>query len=92
VSDLRLYAVTSGWDGPFQLAEVMVAADSEDAAVGHAEQAFSAAGQPVCRAKMRIGDLGALRDGLVAGPRRGEAPYEVAWRDPVRRCDPEPAG
>ena len=92
MSELRLYAVTSGWDGPFQLAEVMVAADSEDAAVRHAERAFSAAGQPVCRAKMRIGELGALRDGLVAGPRRGEADYRIAWHDPARRCDPDPTG
>lgn len=85
---LRLYAVTSGWDGPFQLSEVIVSAPGEDAAVASAESAFRDAGQPICRAKMQIAELGPVSEGVVLGPhdRRIELPGE--WRPVGRRCDP----
>ncbi len=87
----RLWAVTSGWDGPFQHEEVLVAAPGPDEALRRAEQAFAAVTQPVCRAKMRIADLGALSGGLVVGPRRAGAAL-AADGDPVDlRCgDPLP--
>jgi hypothetical protein len=85
-ADERLWAVSSGWDGPLQLEEVLVAAPDADAALRRAEAAFEGARQPVCRAKMRIADLGALEAGLVVGPRRSGSSLS-AGGDPVDlRC------
>ncbi len=69
-STLRLWAVSSGWQGPFQHEEVVVAADARDDAIRRAEAAFTAVAQPVCRAKMRVADLGPIEAGLTVGPRR----------------------
>jgi hypothetical protein len=88
---LALYAVTSGWDGPFQLAEVVVAAESPDAAIAHAEGAFDTANQPICRAKMRIAKLGPVAEGVVCRPREAGAPLEADWHPVDRRCDPQDA-
>lgn len=83
----HLWAVTSGWDGPFQHEEVLVAAGGPDEALRRAEEAFADVAQPVCRAKMRIADLGALDEPtLVIGPRRSGAAL-AADGDPVDlRC------
>lgn len=70
VPTLRLWAVSSGWQGPFQHEEVVVAASERHDAVRRAEAAFAEVAQPVCRAKMRVADLGPLEAGLTAGPRR----------------------
>lgn len=89
-SALRIHLVSSGWDGPFQLEQVMVGARDADQARALAEQAFAAAAQPVCRAKMRIADLGPMRAGILAGPVRGGQPLgEGAPVD--ARCGVEPA-
>ena len=89
--DLRLFLVTSGWDGPFQYHQVVVGAAAEDEALRVAEAAFGEVAQPVCRARMRVADLGAPRAGVLAGPARsGEA--LAAGRDPGARCAPEPTG
>ncbi|MDH3228047.1 MAG: hypothetical protein OEM67_13300 [Thermoleophilia bacterium] len=88
--DLRLFAVTSGWDGPFQLSEVVVVAASADSAIAHAEDAFADANQPICRAKMKIAELGAIAEGTVVGPTECGAPlHHAQWRTVDRRCDPE---
>ena len=85
-STSRLWAVTSGWQGPFQHEEVLVAAAGPGEALRRAEQAFAGVAQPVCRAKMVIADLGALSGGLVVGPRRAGAAL-AADGDPVNlRC------
>lgn len=87
---LRIHLVTSGWDGPFQLEQVMVGATDTDQARRLAEEAFAAAAQPVCRARMRIADLGPVRAGVLAGPVRGGDP--LAAGSPVdARCGVEPA-
>jgi len=70
VETVRLWAVTSGWEGPFQHEEVLLAAADPADALRRAEAAFAEVAQPVCRAKMRIADLGPLEAGLVVGPRR----------------------
>lgn len=67
---LRLFAATSGWEGPFQHEQVIVAAPDADRAWRLAEEAFAGVAQPVCRAKMRIADLGPVAAGVVAGPLR----------------------
>jgi hypothetical protein len=67
---LRLFAATSGWEGPFQHEQVLVAAEDPDQARRLAEEAFAGVTQPVCRAKMRIADLGPVAAGVVAGPLR----------------------
>jgi hypothetical protein len=67
---LRLWAVSSGWQGPFQHEEVLIAAPGRDDAIRRAEAAFTEVAQPVCRAKMRVADLGPLEAGLTVGPRR----------------------
>jgi hypothetical protein len=87
--ELRLFAVTSGWDGPFQHEQVIVAAAGADQARRLAEDAFAAVAQPVCRAKVRIADLGPVAAGLVAGPlRAGESLAEGG--EPVElRCGAE---
>lgn len=86
----RLWAVSSGWEGPFQLEEVLVVAPDAETARRLAEERFSGAGQPVCRAKVRIADLGAARDGLVTEPRRNGASWSRDGDDPGRRCEPAP--
>jgi hypothetical protein len=94
VSDarLRLYAATSGWEGPFQHEQVVVAASDPDAARRLAEDAFAGVAQPVCRAKMRIADLGPVVAGIVAGPLRAGDSLAAAG-DPVDlRCGVEPEG
>jgi hypothetical protein len=88
---LHLWAATSGWDGPFQHEEVIVAALDTDAATDAAERAFAAVVQPVCRAKMRIVDLGPIAPGVVAGPRRAGESYAAEGIDTGRRCGVEPA-
>jgi hypothetical protein len=92
LATLHLWAATSGWDGPFAHEEVIVAANDADAAVDAAERAFAAVVQPVCRAKMRIVDLGAVAPGVVAGPRRVGESYTANSEETGRRCDPGPAG
>lgn len=89
--DLRLWLATSGWGGPFQFEEVIVAAGDIDGARRAAEEAFGAVVQPVCRARMRIADLGPVAAGVVAGPRRGGEPYTAAFREVDARCGEEPA-
>ncbi len=86
---LRLFAATSGWEGPFQHEQVVVAATDADAARRIAEDAFAGVAQPVCRAKMRLSDLGPVVAGVVAGPlRAGES--LAAGGDPVDlRCGEE---
>lgn len=87
---LRLFAATSGWDGPFQHEQVLVAAAGAEEARVLAESAFAGVAQPVCRAKMRIADLGPVEAGVVAGPlRAGESLAEGG--EPVDlRCGVEP--
>jgi hypothetical protein len=88
----RLWAVSSGWEGPFQQEEVLVAAGTPMDALRRAEDAFAGARQPVCRAKMRIADLGELGDALVVAPRHGSRLLS-AGGDPVDlRCGVELPG
>jgi hypothetical protein len=86
---LELFAVTSGWDGPFQHEEVLVAATSPVDAVRRAEQAFAEVRQPVCRARMRVADLGPVGPGLVVGPRKGGAALAAAGEPVDLRCGVE---
>lgn len=91
VSDTRLHLwrVTSGWGGPFQYEEVLVAAPDLETARVHAEGAFGGVTQPVCRARMRLHDLGPVAEGVVAGPRRSGEDYpEAALTTDVRCADP----
>ncbi|HSJ73563.1 MAG TPA: hypothetical protein VK904_04545 [Miltoncostaeaceae bacterium] len=89
---LRLYAATSGWEGPFQHEQVIVAAAGADEAIRLAEQAFAGVAQPVCRAKMRIADLGPVAAGVVAGPLRAGASLAEGGASVDLRCGVEPAG
>jgi hypothetical protein len=89
---LHLWAATSGWDGPFAHEEVIVAAVDADTALRAAERAFAVVVQPVCRAKMRIVDLGPVAPGVVAGPRRSGESYAAEGIDIGRRCGVEPDG
>lgn len=82
--------VGSGWDGPFQLAEVLVAAPDRDTAIARAEVAFGEARQPVCRAKMRVRDLGPLDDALVVGPLPAGASLLEEGEATGLRCAPPP--
>jgi hypothetical protein len=91
MTPLCLFAVTSGWDGPFQLGEVVVAAETAEAALTHAEAAFGEANQPICRAKMRIAELGEVTEGAVIGPREAGTSLGAGGRALERRCDPEGA-
>jgi len=88
--ELHLWAASSGWDGPFQHHEVLVAADTLDEAAAAAEAAFDAVVQPVCRAKMRITDLGPVRPGAVGRPRRTGEAYSDRGVPIDRRCGVEP--
>lgn len=87
----HLWAVTSGWNGPFQKEEVIVVAHDLDEAVRYAERAFADVAQPVCRAKVRARDLGAAAAGLVAGPRVSGEALGAGGVPLDRRCD-DPTG
>lgn len=86
---LHLWSVTSGWEGPFQMEEVLVTAAGRDEALARAEGAFADARQPVCRAKVRVADLGALSGDLVVGPRRANEWFPAERESMDRRCAPE---
>jgi hypothetical protein len=85
----RLFLVSSGWDGPFQYEQVLVGAPDIDAARRAAEEAFAQVTQPVCRARMRIADLGPARSGVIAGPTRSGEPL-AAGGETDARCGVEP--
>jgi len=85
----HLWAVGSGWEGPFQLEVVVVVAEDRDDAMSRAQAAFEQARQPVCRAKMRLRDLGPLGAELVVGPLTGAASMLEAGDPSGRRCGPE---
>ncbi|MFN8121653.1 MAG: hypothetical protein U0237_04400 [Thermoleophilia bacterium] len=83
---LRVWAASSGWEGPFQHEEVIVLAEDLDGARRAAEEAFAGVVQPVCRAKMRIADLGPVRAGAVARPRRNGESFTAAGAEVDLRC------
>jgi hypothetical protein len=89
---MRLYAVTSGWEGPFQHEQVVVAATDAEGALRLAEEAFAGVAQPVCRAKMRIADLGPVAAGVVAGPLRAGDSLAAQGEAVDLRCGADPAG
>ena len=89
-ADLRLFAATSGWEGPFQHEQVVVAARDAEEAWRLAEDAFAAVAQPVCRAKMRIADLGPVAPGVVAGPLRAGDSLAEGGEPVDLRCGVEP--
>lgn len=88
---LHLFAATSGWEGPFQHEQVLVAASDRESARRLAEEAFAGVVQPVCRAKMRIADLGPVTAGVVAGPLRAGESLADAGRPVDLRCGVEPS-
>ena len=88
----RLWAVGSGCEGPFQHATVLVAAAGRDEAIARAEAAFADVRQPVCRAKMRLRDLGPLGPDLVVGPLTAGASLLADGDASGRRCAPDTAG
>jgi hypothetical protein len=90
-TDLRIWAASSGWDGPFQHEEVIVLAPDLDEARRAAEAAFAEVVQPVCRARMRIADLGPVRPGAVARPRRAGESFAATGVEVDARCGVEPA-
>lgn len=83
---LRVWAASSGWEGPFQHEEVIVLAEDLESARLAAESAFAGVVQPVCRAKMRIADLGPVRPGAVARPRRNGEAFTEAGAEVDLRC------
>ncbi len=83
---LRIYAATSGWEGPFQHEQVLVAAGDAEEARLLAEDAFAGVAQPVCRAKMRISDLGPVAAGVVVGPLRAGDPLAAGGEPVDLRC------
>ena len=85
-ADLRLFAATSGWEGPFQHEQVIVAASDPEAARLLAEEAFAGVAQPVCRAKMRLADLGPVTAGVVAGPLRAGDSLAASGEPVDLRC------
>lgn len=87
---LRLYVATSGWEGPFQHEQVVVAAGDREDARRLAEEAFASVVQPVCRARMRIADLGPVAAGVVAGPLRAGDSLADAGEPVDLRCGEEP--
>jgi len=87
---LRLFAATSGWEGPFQHEQVLVAAAGPEDARRRAEEAFAGVAQPVCRAKMRIADLGPVAEGLVVGPLRAGDSLAAGGAPVDLRCGVEP--
>jgi len=89
---VRLFLVTSGWDGPFQYEQVLVGAGDIDEARRLAERAFEDVAQPVCRARMRIADLGPAGRGVLAGPAKGGTPLATGGEVDARcGVEPEPA-
>ncbi len=88
VPSRHLWAVGSGWEGPFQLEVVLVAAEDRGDAMDRAEAAFARARQPVCRAKMRLRDLGPLDADLLVGPLTGATSVLDAADASGRRCGP----
>jgi hypothetical protein len=90
-SPLRLYAATSGWEGPFQHEQVVVAATGADEAIRLAEAAFADVAQPVCRARMRIADLGPVAAGVIAGPLQAGASLAEGGAPVDLRCGVEPS-
>ncbi len=84
---LRLFAATSGWEGPFQHEQVLVAATDAEQARLLAEGAFGAVAQPVCRTKMRIADLGPVSPGVIAGPLRAGESLAAGGTPVDLRCD-----
>ena len=90
-AQLRVWAASSGWQGPFQHEEVIVLAGDIDAARCAAEAAFAEVSQPVCRAKMQIADLGPVRPGAATAPRRHGESFATDGARPAVRCDPPPA-
>jgi len=87
---LRLFVATSGWDGPFQHEQVLVTASGVDEARRRAEAAFAEVVQPVCRARMRIADLGPITAGMVVGPLRSGDSLAAAGEPVDLRCGAEP--
>jgi hypothetical protein len=85
---LHIWAATSGWEGPFQHEEVIVVAPDLDGARHAAERAFSSVTQPVCRAKMRIADLGPVAAGIATAPRRSGETFTERGEAVNERCDP----
>ena len=85
---LHLFLATSGWDGPFQYSQVVVGAPDIEAARVLAEEAFAGVVQPVCRARMRIADLGPAAPGVIAGPTRSGEPL-AAGVEVDARCGVE---
>ncbi len=53
---------------------------------------ISGVAQPVCRAKMRIADLGPVEAGVVAGPLRAGDSLAAAGEPVDLRCGPLPPG
>lgn len=90
VGSTRLFLATSGWDGPFQFEQVLVGAGDAEEARRLAEAAFAQVAQPVCRARMRIADLGPAGSGVIAGPSRSGEPL-AAGAEVDARCGDEPA-
>ncbi len=84
---LRFFAATSGWEGPFQHEQVLVAAGDAEEARLLAEAAFGEVAQPVCRTKMRIADLGPVAPGVVAGPLRAGDSLAAGGTPVDLRCD-----
>lgn len=84
---LRLWRASSGWDGPFQYEDVLVVAHDAESARRHAEAAFGAVTQPVCRARMRLFDLGPVAEGAVGAPRRGGEPFGAEALQTGVHCD-----
>ena len=89
---LHLFAATSGWEGPFQHEQVLVAAVDLEGARRLAEEAFAEVVQPVCRAKMRIADLGPIAPGVVSRPLRAGESLADAGVPVDERCGVEPTG
>lgn len=89
---LHLWAVTSGWDGPFQHEETLVVAAGLADAVRLAEDAYGGVAQPVCRAKMRAADLGPLRAGPIGRPRRVGTGFAREGEPVDMRCGPVAPG
>ena len=87
-ANLRLFAATSGWEGPFQHEQVIVAAGDAEAARLLAEEAFAGVAQPVCRAKMRIADLGPVAAGVVVGPLKAGESIAASGEAVDLRCGP----
>lgn len=88
---LRVFLATSGWEGPFQYEQVIVCAATPAAAQHLAEEAFGAVAQPVCRAKMRLADLGPAQPGVLAGPTRAGEPL-ASGMETGTRCGVEFGG